>query len=66
MSRGVSRVVFLGKVNVVWLSAIMEALIQGEGLRDFVKSSRVGNRVFIAQRGSNSEPFFGSCGIQWW
>lgn len=48
MSRGVSRVVFLGKVNVAWLSAIMEVLIQGEGLRDFVKSSRVGNRVFIA------------------
>jgi hypothetical protein len=51
-SRGVSRAVFLGKV-IVWLSATMEALIQGEELREFEKSSRVGSRAFIAQTGSN-------------
>lgn len=36
-SRGISRAVFLGKVSMEWLSATLEALIQGEGQREFVK-----------------------------
>lgn len=39
---------FLGKVSVVWLVATVEALVQGEGLTEFVKSSRVGSVAFIA------------------
>jgi hypothetical protein len=41
-SRGVSRAVLLGKVSVAWLLGIIESLLQGAALKDFVKSSRVG------------------------
>lgn len=33
-----------------WLLATVEALTQGEGLKEFVKSTRVDNKAFIAQR----------------
>lgn len=46
-SRGVSRAVHLEKVSVAWLLATVEALILGEGLKEFPKSSRVGNKAFI-------------------
>lgn len=36
----------------------MEALSQVEGLKEFVKSSRVGNKAFIAQRCSNKHGRF--------
>ena len=41
--------VFLGKVSVIWLLATMDALPQVEGLKEFLKSSSVGNEAFIAQ-----------------
>lgn len=37
-----------------WLLATMEALCQVEGLKEFMKSSRVGNKAFLAQCCSNS------------
>lgn len=57
-SRAISRAVFLRKVNMEWLSATMEVLIQGEGQREFVKSLRVGSRVFITHTGSKSHGRF--------
>lgn len=41
-SRGVSRAVHMGKVTVEWLLVSMEALVQEEGLKEFIKFSRVG------------------------
>jgi hypothetical protein len=35
----------MGKVSVAWLSAVVEVLVQGVGLKEFVKSSRV--RFFL-------------------
>lgn len=37
-----------------WLLATMEALCHVEGLKEFMKSSRVGNKAFLAQCCSNS------------
>lgn len=48
-SRGVLRSVFLGKVSVAWLLDMVEALTQAEGLKECLKSSRVGSRAFLAQ-----------------
>jgi hypothetical protein len=56
-SRGSIHSVFLGKVTVSWLLATFEALQQAEGLKEFVKSSRVGNKAFIVWRSTNK---FGS------
>jgi hypothetical protein len=47
----------MGKVSLAWLLATEEALTQGEGLKEFVKSSKVCNKAFIAQRCSNSHGF---------
>jgi hypothetical protein len=46
----------------------MEALSQVEGLKEFVKSSRVGNKAFVAQHYAKKHGhFFGSCGVwRWW
>lgn len=44
---GASLHFFLGKATVALLLAIMEALPRAEGSKDYVKSSRVGNRAFI-------------------
>lgn len=52
-SRGVSHAVHLGKVSVAWLSETVKALIRGGGLREFVKSWKVGSTAYIAQRCSN-------------
>lgn len=57
-SRGVLCSVFLGKVSVIWLLATMEALSQVEGLKEFVKSSKVGNKAFIALHCSNKHGCF--------
>jgi hypothetical protein len=40
----------MGKVTVVWLLASVEALVQGEEPKKFIKSFRVGRRAFLAQR----------------
>jgi hypothetical protein len=52
-SRVVSRAVHLGKASVAWLSETVESFICGGGLREFVKSWRVGSTAYIAQRCSN-------------
>jgi hypothetical protein len=57
-SKGVSQVIYLGKVSVAWLLTTVEALTQWEGLKEFVKSSRVGNKAFIALRCSNNHGCF--------
>lgn len=46
-SKGSVHSVFLEKVTVSWLLVTMEALLQAEGSKEFVKSSRVGNKAFI-------------------
>jgi hypothetical protein len=46
--RGVLCSFFLGEVSVAWLLTIVEALFQVEGMEEFVKSSRVMNKAFIA------------------
>lgn len=43
---------------MVWPLATVEALLQAEGLKEFVKSSRVGNVAFIAQHWSNKHGRF--------
>jgi hypothetical protein len=50
----------MGKVSVEWLLATMEveALVQGEGLKEFFKYSRVSSKAFLAQRCLNNHgPF---------
>jgi hypothetical protein len=48
-SRGVPCAVCIGKVSMAWLSTIVEVLVQGIRLKDFVQSLRVGRKEFIAQ-----------------
>jgi hypothetical protein len=43
---------------VVWPSATVEALLQAEGLKEFMKSSGGGNIAFIAQHWSNKHGCF--------
>lgn len=38
----------MGEVSVIWLLATMEALLQAKGSKEFVKSSRVCSKAFIA------------------
>lgn len=50
-SRGLVRSVSsLGRVIVNWLLATMEELLLAEALKDFLKSSKVGSKAFIANR----------------
>jgi hypothetical protein len=51
---GVSEAVLLVKVSVAWLLGTMESLLQGDVPKDFMKSSKVGNKVFITKRSFNS------------
>lgn len=53
--------VYNGKVSMAGLSTIVEVLVQGVELKDFVKSLRVGRKEFIAQ----ARLVFGVSGI-WW
>lgn len=39
-SRGIVRVVFVGKLNVVWLLSVVEKLVKGEVTTKFSKSLR--------------------------
>ena len=55
---GISRAVFSVKISVVWLVGTMESLLQGYGLMDFVKTSRVGREAFNAQRCSNTHKHY--------
>lgn len=50
----------IGKVSVEWLLATVEveALVQGEGLKDFFKYSRVGSKSFLVQRCLNNHGRF--------
>lgn len=52
-SRGASQAFFLGKVSVGCLLGTVKALLHGEGKEEFMKSSKVGSRAFIAQRCTN-------------
>jgi hypothetical protein len=55
---GVSQAVFLVEISMVWLVGTMESLLQGYGLMDFVKTSRVGSEAFNAQRCSNTHKHY--------
>lgn len=44
--------------NSVWLLATVEAMVNGESLKEFVRSSRVGSKAYIAQRYSNSHGWY--------
>ncbi len=46
------------EVGLSLLLATLEALSQAEGLKAFVKLSRVGNKAFLAQSCSNSHRHF--------
>jgi hypothetical protein len=50
---------FLGKISTAWLLAIVEAMVKGENFKEFVRSSRVGSKVFQAfsRRGDLSRMF---------
>lgn len=39
---------------MAWLLGTMESLLQGDMPKDFMKSSEVGNKAFIAKRSFNS------------
>lgn len=43
----------MGKVSAECRLGSVEALLSGEGKDEFMKSSRVGSRTYIAQRCSN-------------
>jgi hypothetical protein len=43
-SKGVYRVVFLGKIRLL---AIVEAMVKGDNLKGFVRTSRVGSKSYI-------------------
>ncbi len=43
----------LGKRSVVWLKTIVEALVRNTKVMEFIKLSRVRNKAFFVQRGSN-------------
>lgn len=47
-NKGVSRAVFMCQVSVEWLLDTVEALVQGEGLKELHKSSTVGSTTFLA------------------
>jgi hypothetical protein len=43
-SKGVYQVVFLGKIRLL---AIVEAMVKGDNLKGFVRTSRVGSKSYI-------------------
>jgi hypothetical protein len=52
-SRGIVHFVSVGRVSVNWLLATMEDLLLAEVLKEFLRSSKVGLKAFIAQRCPN-------------
>lgn len=52
-TRFFSSCVLLGKRSVVWLKTIVEALVRNTKVMEFIKLSRVRNKAFFVQRGSN-------------
>lgn len=52
-SSGVLRSIVLWKVIVLWLFATMEVVPQVEGMKEFVRSSRVGSKASVSQHCSN-------------
>lgn len=57
-SRGVPRSIVLWKVIVLWLFATMEVVPQVEGMKEFVRSSRVENKASVSQHCSNKHGHF--------
>lgn len=55
---GLSRVMLVGKYSVAWLKKAVEKMVRLEEDFAFIKSSREGNRAFIAQKGSNKASRF--------
>lgn len=48
----------MGRVSVESLWPTVDTLVQGEGSKEFIKSSRVGSKAFLAQKCSNSHGMF--------
>ncbi|GLT67661.1 hypothetical protein SLA2020_399530 [Shorea laevis] len=48
----------MGRVSVESLWPTVDTLVQGEGSKEFIKSSRVGSKAFLTQKCSNSHGMF--------
>lgn len=46
-SRGTLRAVMMGKMGVIWLHTMVEELIRGAEMKDFYRSIRSGNTIYV-------------------
>lgn len=56
--RGLSSVMFLGKLCIDWLITMVEALVRNLEASKFIKSFQEGSKAFLAQRGANGSGQF--------
>lgn len=56
--RGLSCVVFMGKLCVEWLRFKVEALVRNTKVKKFIHSFRDGSKAFIVHRGANESGRF--------